>query len=325
MPDHVVDLMTNCVGCKRCLKVCPSFKHGGCNPWLSMIAKDPHTEMCIGCGKCSEVCRHTNPKLVMMYLKAEKLQLQVPEAFKRCGYVLPPVSDDWKKEVPEYSEGTQVLYMPGCIVQAKAPYLKYAIVKAFEAVGIAAGELPENTCCMYPLPLRSMDEAQRTEYKVAARGNAAGRDLVTLCAGCTNELGTSGVYAPHISTYFAKYLDRIRALPGLKGKKVAFEPGCASERFVSDFRMIVEATGVEIINKKYGCCGKSIPHVSEELMGERQLEGQGADFIVVGCPNCQVFYDDVPNGIPVVHLSELIAMAAGDFETQKFHKLKIKR
>ena len=91
----------------------------------------------------------------------------------------------------------------------------------------------------------------------------------------------------------------------------------------SDFRMIVEATGVEIINKSYGCCGKSIPDISDKLMAERQAECQGADFIVVGCPNCLTFYDNVPNGVPVVHLSELIAMAAGDRETVKFHKLKL--
>ena len=186
-----------------------------------------------------------------------------------------------------------------------------------------AGELYENTCCMYPLPLRPLDEAVRTEYKVRARGNAAGRDLVTLCSGCTNELATSGVYAPNICTYFVKYLDKIRALPGLKGKRVAFEPGCASERFVSDFRLIVEATGVEIINTQYGCCGKNIPDISGKLMAERQAECQGADFIVVGCPNCLTFYDAVPNGIPVIHLAELIAMAAGDTETQRFHKLRI--
>ncbi len=323
VPDFVVDLMTNCVGCKRCLKVCPSHKYGGCSPWLSMIAKDPNTEMCIGCGKCSEVCRHTNPKLVMMYLKADKIGAKVPDVFKQTGYAVPPASDDWKKEVPEYTEGRDVFYMPGCIVQGKVPYLKYAVVKAFEAVGVHAGELYENTCCMYPLPLRPLDEAVRTEYKVRARGNAAGRDLVTLCSGCTNELATSGVYAPNICTYFVKYLDRIRALPGLKGRKIALEPGCSSERFISDFRMVVEATGVEIVNSQYGCCGKSIPDISGKLMAERQAECQGADFIVVGCPNCMVFYDAVPNGIPVIHLAELIAMAAGDTETQRFHKLRI--
>lgn len=323
LPDFVVDLMTNCVGCRRCMKVCPSHKYGGCSPWLSMIAKDPNTEMCIGCGKCSDVCRHTNPKLVMLYLKAEKLGVSTPEAFMKHGFSIPPASDDWKKELPEYKEGRDVFVMPGCIVQGKIPYLKYAAIKAFEYLGVQAGELPENTCCTYPVTFRKMDEAQRTEIKVNLRGNAAGRDLVTLCSGCTNELATSGVYAPNLCTYLAKYLDRIRALPGLKGRKVALEPGCASERFLTDFRMIVEAAGAEIVNKTIGCCGKNIDGISDKLMQERQAECQGADFIVVGCPNCQVFYDRVQGGIPVLHLSEYICLAAGDSETQRFHSLKI--
>ncbi|MCQ2078836.1 MAG: (Fe-S)-binding protein [archaeon] len=323
LPQFVVDIMASCVGCRRCEKVCPSHQHGGCSPWLSMIAKDPNTVSCIGCGKCSEVCRHTNPKRAMMYLKAEKLGLQVPDVFTRHGFVLPPASDEWREGLLEMKRGDDVYLIPGCIVNGKLPYLKYAAHRAFEVLGVGMSELPGNTCCMYPLPLRSMGECERDSYKYRMRANAKGRDMVTLCSGCTIELGLSAVHAPNICTYLSKYLDRIRALPGVD-LRVAIEPGCASERYMSDFEAIVRATGATPIGNKYGCCGKAIEGINSKLMAERQAECQGADAIILGCPNCQVFYDNVPDGIPVLNLAELIALAAGDRETQRFHRLKLR-
>lgn len=323
LSQQTVDLMAACVGCRRCVKVCPSHKYGGCNPWLSMIQKEgANIALCIGCGKCSEVCRHSNPKLVMMALKHDLLGIRKPESFVKHGLVIPPASDGWKKELPDYSEGNDLYFMPGCIVQGKLPYLKYATVRAFEAVGLKIGELPFNTCCTYPLPLRGMTDAERNEYKVALRGNARGRDIVTLCSGCTIELGMSAVYAPNVCTYFARYIGKIAELPRLN-LKVALEPGCSSERFVNDFVAIVKATGVTVVNGNWGCCGKNIPGISAALMRERQEECGDADVIVAGCPNCMVHYDNVPGGKPVLHLVELLAMAAGDTNTRKFHNLKL--
>lgn len=323
LPQNIAEIRSRCIGCRSCLKVCPSYHHGGCSPFLAMNGDDPKLTSCIGCGKCSEVCRHSNPKLVMMHLKHDVLGLSVPEQFLKHGLVMPKASDDWKKEVPEMERDGDIYIMPGCVTQAKLPYLKYAACRAFKAVGVDAAELPGNICCMYPLPLRGMSDADRTTYKKELRAKAAGKDMVALCAGCTIELGLSAVHAPHVSTYFSKYLDRIRALPGAK-LKVAVEPGCSCERYLTDFMEIVKATGAEVMDNTYGCCGKAVPGVNSELMEERQSECEGADAIILGCPNCQVFYDNVPNGIPVLHLTELIALAAGDSETQKFHKLKLR-
>lgn len=289
-----------------------------------MIGKDPNTVKCIGCGKCSEVCRHTDPKRALMYIKSDMLGLKVPEAFSKHGLVIPPASDEWKEELPEMGKGKDVYLVPGCIVNGKLPYLKYAAYRAFKAVGVEMSELPGNTCCMYPLPLRSMEECERSSYKFRMRERARGKDMVTLCSGCTIELGLSSVHAPNICTYLSKYLEQIKALPGVK-LRVAIEPGCSSERFMTDFEAIVRATGAEPIGNPYGCCGKSIPEISSKLMEERQKECEGADAIILGCPNCQVFYDEVPDGIPVLNLAELICLAAGDSETQRFHRLKLKQ
>ena len=45
--------------------------------------------------------------------------------------------------------------------------------------------------------------------------------------------------------------------------------------------------------------------------------------MVVGCPMCLVKYDALPEGKPVVHISELVAMAAGDRESLGFHSIQI--
>ncbi len=323
LPRFVEDLMASCLGCRRCEKVCPSLKLGGCSPWLSMLEREnANTELCIGCGKCSAVCKHTDPRLALMYLKAELVQAKVPDTFYQTGFIMLPASDEWKTQVPEYREGDEVCLIPGCKVQSVVPFLKYATWKVFDSIGIGIGELPGNTCCMYPVPFRVMEEPIRNGYKYKLRVNAEGKDMVTLCSGCTNELGTSGIYAPHVSTYLTKYLDRIRSFPGVS-LKVALEPGCSGERFLTDTRMIVEATGAEIVNRTFGCCGKNIEGINDKLMAERELECRGADVIVVCCPNCMTFYDKYEGGLPVIHIVELLALAAGDSNTLKFHNIRL--
>ncbi len=323
LPRFVEDIMASCLGCRRCEKVCPSYKLGGCSPWLSMLERDnANTLMCIGCGKCSTVCKHTDPRLALMYLKAEMMKAQVPESFHQTGFALPPASDEWKSKVPAYKEKNDVYLIPGCKVQSMVPYLKYAAWKVFDSLGIGLAELPSNTCCMYPVPFRVMEEPIRNGYKYVMRANAGGKDMVTLCSGCTNELGMSGVYAPHVSVYLTKYLEKIRSFPGVK-LKVALEPGCSAERFLKDIRLIVEATGAEIVNRSYGCCGKNVEGINDKLMAEREKECEGADAIVVCCPNCMTFYDKYEGGLPVIHIIELLALAAGDTNTLQFHNIKL--
>ncbi len=316
-------LMVSCIGCKRCEKVCPSYAHGGCDPYYVMHGWDGNVKACIGCGKCSESCPATDPKTVMMHMKAEALGLSIPDSFVKHGYVIPPKDASWREGLLEVPEGDDMYLMPGCIVNGKIPHLKYAAARAFRAVGVGIRELPGNKCCMYPLPLRGMTDVERNSVKYRMRNGMHGRETVTLCSGCCNEMARGGVYTPHVSTVLARYTGRIAELPGVGGLKVALEPGCSAERFAADFEAVVRSTGAEPIGNSRGCCGKNIEGVSEALMKERQAECADADVIVVGCPNCMVFYDAVPNGKPVLHLTELVALAAGDSETQRYHRLKL--
>ena len=56
------------------------------------------------------------------------------------------------------------------------------------------------------------------------------------------------------------------------------------------------------------------------IMSERQKDMEGADAVVVGCPSCFIRYDSRDNGIRVLHISELVAMASGIDRTLRYHR-----
>ena len=85
---------------------------------------------------------------------------------------------------------------------------------------------------------------------------------------------------------------------------------------------VVDAMGYENINNQMGCCGKNVS-VSVPLMEERMQECARADLIVVGCPMCFTKYDSQPDGKPVVHIAELVAMAAGCRGSLDLHTIRV--
>ena len=142
---------------------------------------------------------------------------------------------------------------------------------------------------------------------------------MTLCAGCSQELQRSSVEAEHIIAFLH---DRIDSLPRLASPiKVGIEPGCSAMDLRNEMREVVEAMGCEVVNTTMGCCGKNTP-VAGPLMEEREAECAGADWIIVGCPMCQVKFDSHPDGIPAMHIAELVAMAAGDTESLRHHIIR---
>ena len=52
--DEIDRLRLRCIGCGKCSRVCPSLKHGGCDPMEMMIGGDEGIEHCIACGNCSK-------------------------------------------------------------------------------------------------------------------------------------------------------------------------------------------------------------------------------------------------------------------------------
>ena len=318
LQDEIDSLRMKCIGCGKCSLVCPSLKHGGCDPKEIMIGNDLDILQCIACGNCSRVCRRTDPSTVMRDLLSIAKGLHVSQDFRDTGFAQPMDDVPSRKLVPEWT-GDDAYIMPGCMVRCKVPYVEYAASKAMKAIGVKCSELKGNTCCMHPPQFRGMSEFERRGYRLSMGKTAGKKDMVALCCGCSDELNDSGVDAVHIIPYLAGRLD---SLPKFSGPmKVAVEPGCSAMRFSGEMRAVAEAMGCEIVNREMGCCGKYSP-VSSELMEERERECAGADFIVVGCPMCLIRYEDCEGGIPAVHIAELVAMAAGDASTLEYHKIK---
>lgn len=313
--DEIERLRTKCIGCGKCSRVCPSLKHGGIDPMEVMMGGEADMSTCIGCGNCSAVCRRTDPMAVMQDLVALERDLHVSPAFRETGYAMRPV-----EQTPEpVWTGDEVMVMPGCVTKAKVPYVIYAASVAFGAMGVRAGELPGNTCCMHPTQFREMTEMERRSYRTDMGRTAGDRPLVTLCAGCSQELQRSSVEAEHIIAFLH---DRIGSLPRLASPiKVGIEPGCSAMDLRNEMREVVEAMGCEVVNTTMGCCGKNTP-VAGPLMEEREAECAGADWIIVGCPMCQVKFDSHPDGIPAMHIAELVAMATGDTESLRHHIIR---
>ena len=158
------------------------------------------------------------------------------------------------------------------------------------------------------------------EKQIILMGDSAGGDvIVTLCGGCSDELIDADVPAEHIVQFLHRHMDR---LPRFDSPvRVGLEPGCSVMKHADLMREVVEAMGCEVVNTTMGCCGKNTP-VSNPLMDERERECEGADWIVVACPMCLVKFDAQPEGIPAVHVSELVAMAAGDGRSLEYHRIQ---
>lgn len=148
--------------------------------------------------------------------------------------------------------------------------------------------------------------------------SSEGRTIVTLCAGCSEELQPVSSNTEHIIAFLHRNIDRLPSFE--KRLRVGMEPGCSAECMIKEMKAVLERMNCEVVNTTVGCCGKNAP-VNVPLMKEREEECAGADLIVVGCPMCFIKFDSQKDGLPVVHLAELVAMAAGRRESLAFHKI----
>lgn len=320
--DHITreieELRSKCIQCGSCSDVCPSLKHGGCNPMDVMSGDESKVRFCIACGNCSKACGTTDPYSVMKDLLFLATGTHISQAFRDTGFCMPMADVPSRGMEPEWS-GDDVNIMPGCVVRCKAPFLEFAAASALNSMEIKCMEIPDTTCCLHPVMFREMTERQRVESKRKASDSATGR-IVTLCGGCNEELEAAGRPCDHIIRFLYRERDR---LPRFDRRiKVALEPGCASEPYADEMVAVVEALGCEFIGNTSGCCGKGSP-VEELLMEDRERECEGADVIVVGCPTCFNKFDGQPGGMPVLYISELVAMAAGDRRTLGFHRIPV--
>ena len=320
LEDEIKRLMRSCIGCGTCTEYCPSAGHGGCDPHAIMTTGEGNILDCIMCGTCSRVCDDTDPLTVMKGLIYLKRRGGFPDHFERTGYIHPMEDCPSRKELdPKWDDGG-IHIMPGCVVKAKVPYLEYASAVALRYLGYPCTELKGNGCCIRPVQFMGMSGEEKLEYKRDMVSNASGENVLALCHGCSEEMNSSSLNVENVIHFLHGNIDR---LPNLSIRmSVAIEPGCQAEHLLDEMREVVEAIGCTVVNDRTGCCGKDT-RISPALMKERLEECSGCDLIVVGCPKCFTKYDSYQGGKPVIFITELVAMAIGDSNTLRYHRIPV--
>ncbi|MDO5861828.1 MAG: (Fe-S)-binding protein [Thermoplasmata archaeon] len=317
MMQEIEKIKRTCILCGKCTAACPSCAHGGIDPMEIMAGGEEGLDQCILCGTCSQVCHRSDPFTVIRCLIYMEQDLSVSDTFKQTGYVRAPAED---RCIEPVWTGDDAYVMPGCVVGGMAPFIEYASSVAMDAVGVRASKLPKDMCCLHPIQFMDVPAHEKREMKKGMCDSANGKDIVTLCAGCSDELSPVDQKVRHIIAFLSERMD---SLPKFDSRiRVGMEPGCSAMPLKKEMRAILERMNCEVVNHEYGCCGKSAP-VAPELMAEREAECEKADVIVVGCPMCFVKFDAMEGGKPVVHLAELVAMAAGHPESLAFHKIPV--
>ena len=177
----------------------------------------------------------------------------------------------------------------GCTIGNRIPFIEAASMKVFEKVGIETSQAPFS-CCPDPTGMKSFDnDAWLT---LGARNltlaEAEGKDIISLCNGCTNTLrgvqyqlkhditkmekvneelakigknykGTSDI--KHFVDVLSDNLDKVKGAISkpLTGLKVAVHPGChymrPAEWMESDdpmdpttLKKLVEASGASVVD-----------------------------------------------------------------------------
>lgn len=315
MMREIDRIRRSCISCGRCSSACPSFEHGGIDPLEVMVGGDYDIAQCISCGNCSRACHHSDPFAVMRMLTYMENNLSISDTYHKTGYVREPVESDLE---PDWI-GTDAYVMPGCVVVGMAPFIEYAASVALSAVGVKASRLPGDGCCLHPIQFAGMPESEKRSKRVEMCAQAEGKEIMTLCAGCSEDLEPVYSDTAHIIEFMHR---RIDSLPRFdRTIAVGMEPGCSAMHLSKKMKAVLEAMNCRAVNVDMGCCGKNAP-VNKELMADRETECSGAEVIVVGCPMCFVKFDSYDGGIPVMHLAELIALAAGDGKALEQHKIR---
>lgn len=318
LEDELGMLRGRCIGCGRCRDVCPSMRHGGCDPMELMRGNEEALSLCIGCGNCSKVCRRTDPAHAIQDMVAVARNLAPSKAYADTGFAMPADPAFADIPSPEWT-GEDVFLMPGCVVRCKAPFIENAAADALSAMGFGVSEIPANGCCLHPTMFRITGEPGRYSERRRMFDSARGKPIVTLCGGCSDEFAFSGFKTPHIIRFLR---ENIGLLPETDVPlKVALEPGCAAMALLGEMEEVVKAMGFVPIGNKPECCGKSIA-LAPEMMRENEERCEDTDVIVVGCPMCFMKYDQYPNGKPVMHIAELVAFAAGSRDGLRYHRIR---
>ncbi len=233
----------------------------------------------------------------------------------------------------------RVAYFKGCLASLSAKELDSSTQALAPKVGLELVELESVTCC----GAGDIHEAEPDYYlhlnsRILAYAEAAGCDtLLTICNVCTLNLRQANWQLKNdeaLRERVSRNLESV-GVPLRPSKILGFED---PDRPWS-LERIIEACGGEAIDypAKIKCCGFPIIQAREETaLGEliqpiEQAKEAGADVIVTPCPLCHLSLDAWQSKLkaetgkdfqmPILHLSQLVGVAAGLEESE----LKFKR
>ena len=310
-------LTAECIGCKRCTKVCPSASKGGVIPHEVMAAGTGDVSTCIMCGNCSRVCKKTDPMAVMKIIRYAANGGNFGDSYERYGFTMPP--SDMAVPEPKWN-GEDVTVISGCVIKCKAPFLENATASALRSMGIGCRPLKGESCCLRPPMFANIGRDEKTERRERMVREVGAGEILCLCTGCADEMSV-------IREKEEGTIDFLYGNIGLLPKdphplRLAIETGCEASDKRDMVKEIVERMGHIDIGNTMGCCGKDTK-VAADLMADRETECKDADAILAVCPKCFTEYDSYKGGKPVMFIMELVAMAFGDISTLRYHNIPV--
>jgi heterodisulfide reductase subunit B len=245
----------------------------------------------------------------------------------------------------------------GCLIPTRLPFLERSARLVLDGLNIDHAPLPRATCCVEPIGLRTMgyDTWLAVTARMLAIAEAGGRDLLALCNGCYMSLKESW-FALNDAETRRKVNELLndkgqeevgkRIVAPQTGLRIAVHPGCHilrpsqvcdvdrpfSPRVLSG---IARWTGADVVHNEDWprCCGGGLTGVDDTISAgilNETVEGfvsAGANCILTPCPFCFVQFDlKQRQGIPVLYLSELLALSFGATPEQiglKYHRHKL--
>ena len=278
---------------------------------------------CTSCRRCEAECPSDIKldRLVRLHRYLEDKRGSHGSMFLTMGLL--SRNSSWEYEEGETSEGSDIVYFPGCTplydiafkTVDEQPYGNYSTMgreRKYSQIGLSGLKLLNKlgikprmvtVCCghdQYYAGMLDEVEVQSSRLKEAI-GDA--KIIVTPCAECRHMLAdVHGLPAVHISEFLAEKAEHL----GLErtGLKVMYHDPCRLGRVSGVFdaprELISKAADLlEFENNREEtiCCGVSswmnCNRASKEQREHKvqEFEDSGADYLVVSCPKCAMHLD----------------------------------
>jgi len=243
-----------------------------------------------------------------------------------------------------------VLY-PGCVIPARLPFIESAVRFIIDKLNIRMDDMQDTTCCMEPVGLRSLSEDGWFGVASRLHSIADGKDIVTLCDGCSVSLSECSQRlkdqkGKDEAKDVLEKIDRQVAVSEVKGfieilyenlesikknvvkkqdLKLAVFPGCHCEAVCSKKGLSANSMMFEIVKAtgampKYPranlCCGGSVSMIDDTL--SKAILGESVNsFKATGADgvvtSCPFCFMqfDMVARYRTYHIAEIVAMAMG--------------